>query len=542
MASGQSAVALPRASADASSARTAAALVLRVGALVAGAAALELLLMRAARLPAEAYARPVIVLELARHTVSGDAAGAALLVSLLAATVALAYSRSFGPRWESLERGELRWLVVLVAAILAWTFSSYDFNAWYARAHDIDRLLLIALLPCIWWRPVFVFPFLTLLVAVAWQTSWPIEGFSWAGPAPLIRVLFLFSAFMIAWPIRRIRAADLLFAIFCLVAAHYWVPGYRKLRLGWIEDDIVAFLLPATYANGWLGFLSAPTISHITRVLVALNWPMKVGTVLVEWGALVAIWRPTTLRLLLIGGIIFHIGIVLLSGIFFWAWMLLELMLLVLFLRRGAISRLPIFTLPHFLLSLLLIGAGAITFRAVSLSWMDSRVEYTYRMVGIGESGREYALPPAFFAPYDFQFTLNAFRYLVPAARMSITWGATGPITARRLAGVTTPDEVFALEAELGASAFVAGRSAAFDEFIRTFVPRRDTLVDFHWWSRFRAPPLLWTFPRRAPENGGDRLVSVVVREVTSLFDGVRYAEIRTLPVRVIDLPVTRQR
>ena len=51
-----------------------------------------------------------------------------------------------------------------------------------------------------------------------------------------------------------------------------------------------------------------------------------------------------------------------------------------------------------------------------------------------------------------------------------------------------------------------------------------------------RAPPLLWTFPRGEPSIGSDQIDRVVVWEITSLFDDLRYIEIRRVPVRVIEI------
>ncbi len=198
----------------------------------------------------------------------------------------------------------------------------------------------------------------------------------------------------------------------------------------------------------------------------------------------------------------------------------------------------PIFTRAHFLLSVVLIMGGGLWFRPVRLSWLDARATYTYRMVAEGESGRAYPLGPLFFAPYDFQFTLNAFRYLAPDPRLSVTWGASGdPATALALQRAVRPEEVLALEATLGQVRFDSARAAAFDRFIGRFVDNWNRRPrDWHWWTPWRAPPLLWTFPLRDPAAGDDRLVRVVVHEVVSMFDGERYLEIRDLPVRSIDV------
>lgn len=509
----------------------------RVGVLLSLFVGLELWLVRLTFLPEASYRRPVIVAEFARLLVPVHAGAVlALVVGGMCAAAALR-TRSLGPRWSDFDGGpRLQRLVVLVAAVLAWAYATYPYNFYFDQAHHVDRLLLLALVPLIFRRPVFVLPFLVVLLLILGQFSHPIGGFSRAGPMLLIRVLLLFAA---CWLVRigtgRGRAADFLFLLCCLIAAHYWVSGLGKVQIGWLTQDRIGWLLPATYASGWLAFLEPDTISAATRVLLALNWPMKIGTLLIECGALVALWRRGGLRALLIAWIALHTGIFLITGIFFWMWMLLDAAVLLLFLGPRA-PQLPIFTRPHAALSLLLIGGGELWFRPQELAWLDARVSYTYRMEAVGASGRSYTVPPRFFAPYDYQLTLGNFRYLTPAPHLAITWGATyQPELASALEHATSPERVLALEARVGDDAFDPARSATFDRFVQRFVGgRNQRRREWNWWTPWQAPPLLWTFARGPSPSTGDPIAAVVVRQVTSLFDDRSYREIRERTVRVI--------
>jgi hypothetical protein len=517
----------------------------RVGALLALAVVAEMWLMRLTHLPQASYSRRILAAEVVAPLVSGKPFFLVTLLGLLVATAAAARARSLGAGWQDFEHGgRLRALIVLVAAVLAWAYATYGYNFFLGQGHDLDRFLLLALVPLLAWRPVFVFAFLLVLLPILWQFGYPIGGFSWAAPMLLIRVLVLFGAL---WVVRtsmgRARTADFVFLLCCLIAAHYWVSGFGKLQLGWLARDRIGYLLPATYANGWLAFLEPDRIAELTRALLWLNGPAKLATLLIECGALFALWRRRTLRLFLVAWIGLHGAIFLATGIFFWKWMLLAAVVLLLFFgRRG--PQLPIFTRAHFLLSLVLIGGGALWFRPQKLAWLDARVSYTYRIEAVGQSGRSYSLPPRFFAPYDYQFTLGNFRYLVAAPHLPITWGAT---YRRELADAlqhsTTAEQVLALEAELGQNAFDPERSAGFDRFVQQFVGnwnRRQGARE--WWGLVQAPPLLWTFSRGPLPSAADPLVRIVVYQVTSLFDDEHYREIRVRPVREIPLPAPEPR
>jgi hypothetical protein len=511
----------------------------RTGALLALLVVLELWLVHLTRLPEASYGRPVLVVELARRLLSLRPGAVLTLVVIGLGTGAAFRARSLGPRWSDFEQAHrLRGLIVLVAAVLAWVYATYPYNFYFDQAYDFDRLFLLAMVPLVFWRPVVLFPFLLVLFPTLWQFSHPIGGFSPAAPMLLLRVLLLFAAY---WLVRvvtgRAHAADFLFLLCCLIAAHYWVSGFGKLQLGWLTRDRIGWLLPATYANGWLGFLEPEAISALTRTLLALNWPMKVGTLLIECGALIALWRRGGLRTLLVAWIGLHAGIFLLTGILFWMWMLLDAAVLVLFFGRRA-PELPIFTRPHFVLSLLLIGGGALWFRPQKLAWLDSRVSYAYRVEGVGESGRSYALSPRFFSPYDYQLTLGNFGYLTPAPHLAITWGATyQPELVAALEHATSAERVLALEARMGRDVFHVERSAIFDHFVQRFVGGWNQRGHGgRWWTPLQAPPLLWTFTRGPSPTAADPIARVVVHQVTTLFDDRRYLEIRERTVRVITL------
>jgi hypothetical protein len=513
----------------------------RAAALLTVAIALELLFRRVTSLPAGSYHEPSLILEVGRRLGSGDPAALLFTAGLLIAALMALARRSIGPAWNDFEHGPgLRWLVVITAFLLAWVHSTYAINLYFDRTHALDRILLIALVPLVWWRPIAVLPFVIVLLPIAGQFAHPIGGFSTASVGLLVRVLLYAGAF---WMVRtvtdRIGSADLIFLICCLVAAHYWASGLGKLQIGWPLHDQVAYLLPATYASGWLAFMEPATIGRLTAAIAPWNIVLKAGTLLLELGALFALAHRHVLRSLLAGWVVMHAAIFAISGIWFWEWMVLDTALLVLLFGRGAPDW-PIFRRPDFVLSLILIGGGALWFRPVALAWLDSPVSYAYRVEGIGASGRSYDLHPAFFSPYDYQFTLGDFHYLTRPPGLSITWGATQDLDALvALRSVRSAEELAAAEIAHGRTHFDQARSDQFDAFIRRFVGNWNARGGRRRGFGPAAPAKLWTFRRGAAPEADDPVTRVVVHQVTSLFDGRLYHEIRSRPVRTVDaIPV----
>lgn len=503
---------------------------------------LERWLMGLARLPEASYAGPVIaVAVLERFLVEpGFAPGFLLRIGVLAALVSLLVARfaTVRGRWSDLEQGALvRILVAVPTLLLAWDFATYDYNLYFDRSHLFDRLALAVLAGLVLWRPVFVLPFVTMAVAIIWQFNHPIGGYSVAEPFLLVRWLLLFFGFFL---VRAVgtghRASDFAFLAFTLLAASYFVAGLGKIRLDWFTQGDVALLLPATFANGWLGFLDHRTVGALTRALARVDWLLVAGMVVFECAAVLCLLRRGVFLFFLAAWPVFHLSVFALSGIFFWKWILLEVAILVLLLKR---PRAPVFSRRHFLLSVPLIFGGTIWFQPVNLSWYSAAVSYVYRFEGVGESGRRYSLPPGFFAPYDYQFTLGSFAYVSPYRQLDVVWGATRDRdAAAAMARAGARGDVEALERERGRWFFDAARAGRLDAFLQRFVgtynergSKRTPL------GAVAPPPHLWTFSGPDAFDGSEAITRVVVRQVTSFFDGRGYVELGPRPVRWVEIP-----
>lgn len=253
----------------------------------------------------------------------------------------------------------IRIIVGVCACLLSWIYSTYDYNHFFAHGHLIDRALLVALSLAILWRPVFVLPFLLVLWPMVGQFDVPIGGLSWAIPFLPARILLLFAASLLLGLINgKWQTFSFMFLLLCIVAGHYLPAGLGKLEIGWFVHDQLYYLLPTTYANGWLGFLEPSTIDSITRLQSYANWPLKLLTIVAECGSVFFLWRHQTIKWFLGVWIAFHVGIFFTSGICFWPWVVVDLTLLLLVWKQplwgpNQFGRL------HFVLSVLLIATSS---------------------------------------------------------------------------------------------------------------------------------------------------------------------------------------
>lgn len=507
----------------------------RSSALLAVYLILESAVKAASYLPQASYSQPFIIVELVKRMLSHPLPG--LIVALF---IFWRY-RSLSLKWSALEYGEgLRHFVTLLAFILAWTFATYDYNLYFAQGHYLDRVLLVLLAVLVYLRPIFAFAFIPFLLAVVRQFDYPMAQYPWTETNLLIRAMTLFAAsLLVNLVLDSRRTTTYVFLLLCLVASQYWGSGIGKYQLDWISHRHLNLLPLGAYANGWLSFLEPKSIVLMVKALEWLNWPLMLFTLVVEWGALLFLARRRTMIFFLLAFIVFHTGIFATTGMFFWKWIALEIGLLFFFLIYKQAQSIPLFTLRHFLVSLLLIGGAPYWFKPTNLSWYDTPLTYNYRLEGIGLSGARYNLPTHTFTPYGDMFTLGNFHYLNQGPQLTHIWGVTGNrAIADRLLGLRTADDIFAYESQLNRIPFHEQKSLLFDDFIVRFVHRlnqRRSKATF--FSILQPPDHLWSFPRDPVFTGQEPLSTVRVHQLTFLYNGEEIMEIRRRVVREIHIP-----
>lgn len=423
--------------------------------------------------------------------------------------------------WTSFESGKIiKRVVVIIALILAWYYSSYDYNFYFNQSHIFDRVLLVCFALAIYYRPIFILPFLLLLFSIMMQfASFPYYS-TGISPFLLIRILILFLAFVVYKLLfKRFELSIFVFLLCCLIGTHYFTPGYGKLNSEWIFNDHINYLIAATYPNGWLSFLNESSISSFIQFLDTFNGHLRVFTLIVECGVLFFFFHLKYLRFILTCAIVMHLGILMYSGIFFWMWILLHLTLLFILFKKD----LPIhniFNRYYFIAGLFLIGLGKFWASAGALSWLDSPLSYTYVIEAKTEDGEVLNLHPNFFSCYDYQFSLGNFKYLNEEPRLNIVWGATDQSTSHYLNSERSVKEIFEHETENGKIYKDEKSKQIFVDFIKKFIGNRNKNLkgEDNYTKYLQAPELYWSFPYDLPSKVNQKITEVTVNEITTYF------------------------
>ncbi len=433
--------------------------------------------------------------------------------------------------------------IVLLATLLCWWYVTYDYNLYFNQAHYLDRLLLIVLVFCIAWRPIFVLPFLLLVTALISQFLHPDPvSYSWAQPSMPLRLLTLFVTLHIFYAYHRERkkqkSSDWLLLSLCIIAAHYWGPAVGKMQLIWISYGHVHNIFQAAYANGWLVFLDTSQLSFLIRVLAEFDWFVRIATLTIQLAAVFLLWRRSFLIGLMTFWSLFHLGIFFVSGILFWQWIAIEIFAVWLLQTIWKDGASILFNRSHFVLSIFLIGTSMFWVRPVILAWYDTPISYTFRFEAIGKSGQRYTLPPRFFAPYDYPFTLGNFAYLLKSARLDVAWGGSqNREVADMLLQARTKEQIFEIEKQLNNNKFDQRKTENLEKFIRQFVINGNERGSKSTFFRpVQAPRQLWTFSRGSTYTFQEAIFKVNVYQATSWFDGNKYNEIDVKAVREISI------
>lgn len=442
--------------------------------------------------------------------------------------------------WIAFEKGKtIRILLFSAALMLSWKYVTADYNYYLNNWYLPDRIIL-ALLPfLILWRPFFLLPFLVALLTIIGQYQ-VLPVYSLAAESLLFRSQILFMSFFLIRVItNHFRYEEFIFLIGCLLGAHYFESGVLKLNPEWLLYDNVAYLLPNIYTSGWLSHLNPENITSITRTAGWVNVPIKLYTIVIECGMLFIFLNLRFTRFLFAGAIIFHLGIFLMTGIFFWMWILFLFVITVYVFNREDARIRRLFSRNYLLLSLPLIALGEFWCDPVGLAWHDSAINYTYKFQAEMDNGTQQLLPPDFFSPYYYQFTLGNFKYLSPHKLLPVVWGATNATTGRGLRNSPTIANALEYEQKAGRLFEDPDKKLFFEGFVQQFVGNWNTKSDKHHSINYLQPPrLLLNFPTKSSIPAGNKIINIRVLEITSYYSHAEgYKVIRTRMIGQIAIP-----
>ena len=468
----------------------------------------------------------------------------------IALAVVLAVPLVIWPRrvlagWQSVDLGGyLRAFAVALSALIAWPLATMGYNHFFDQAYVLDRALLVLGVALIAWRPVFLAPFLIVVYPMLWQLNVPdLRSPIFAHKLMVVQPLSAIAGWWLlrcALPFVTIK--HLVLVIAAMIAGRYWEAGLAKLLLNWPAHGEVHTALYAAYARGWLASWPVETVEHLGRI-IAWFTPMTGWSVVgFELAAVVLLLHRYAALVILALAIVFHVAVFVLLGFLFWTWIIVDVALLILLFRLHHVG-VPVFGPRALLLTIAPIALAGFWSHPPKLVWFDTPLSYAFHFEATGQNGTTYQLTASQFAPYSDSFTMAAFSGLFQDhAAMTGAYGITrSPKILDLIERIKAPEDVIALEKEAGEP-----------RYSKEFSDRLATFISQYWENKSRTgerltalgyvepPRQFWSMPRADMDllvyDGSTPVTQVVIRGVTTWFDGEHIQHVRTEEVLRVDV------
>ena len=422
-------------------------------------------------------------------------------------------------RWRNFESGSnLKYFIFFIAFILAWAYSTYDYNLYLNQAHYFDRFFLVFSAGLILIHPAFTTLFVPVLLIVISQFNYPLIHFSINDKFLPCNMLLAFIAFMHLVGLTKIlnrkfaRSEELLqggknkitkailyffpvnlidvkikwkiflYLILCICASFYFVPGLKKL---WISPHIYEWLFFNELQMhtlwkmdmGWLAFLDEVTKQQIFEWVKDFNKFMMVGATGLEIFAIFILYNRKLNIFFLLSFCALHLMIFAESGILFWKWILVDIALVALLLSLKQKPFEDVFNRKYFVLSVLVILFSIFYFRPTPLGWWDTRNYFKFQVEGVGESGKTYRIQDSFMDPFHMLFIFQRYDYILDEKLLHPP-GSTADFQYFNAVKNAGKDGLPVLKEKLGRNSYDEERAEQFDEFIKTFFKNLNHRMD----------------------------------------------------------------
>lgn len=318
--------------------------------------------------------------------------------------------------WQDIPGGEqVRLVACVLAFVVAWKAATEDFDLAVERADTAERWITPLVAALVWWSP-------SLLIAVLALLSYPLNAWRHHSALPLrvLAIVLAYSAVSSVAPLFFGEKTDsrcfvdqqlLLFLLVTVQVSHYFATAIAKARLGphwysWVPDNRLHHLMASSYSWGWARFVPWPQFLKGVNTVKKLEKPMQMLTFAFELLSPLALIEPSFALALCAFASLFHVGVLVASGIFFWEWIFANAGIgyLLLTLQRDAPSAFGWHALVVGLLLMLIFPARGKLWIPVPLGWWDTPFTQRVYWKVIGKSGKTYGLYNNFLCPHERQY------------------------------------------------------------------------------------------------------------------------------------------
>ncbi|MEJ8474055.1 hypothetical protein [Roseibium algae] len=219
-------------------------------------------------------------------------------------------------------------------------------------------------------------------------------------------------------------------AFLTLVAVHfanYFYSAVAKMLLGggpflWVTTNPTEILAYDAWYGGFFPLAQWETLS--VALLAGLTFMRPLSNILLFAGQIISVaclWRRWSMIAITLFYDLTHVTIFLVSGIFFWKWILLNLLLV------SAMRMVPYAALraPLLIVNSAVLICSPLIFKVVWLGWYDTPALTRNVVVAVLEDGRELEVPSNYFGTISLMVAQHDLGRPQPGHFPTGTWGST---------------------------------------------------------------------------------------------------------------------
>ncbi|WKN41786.1 hypothetical protein [Tunicatimonas pelagia] len=319
-----------------------------------------------------------------------------------------------------------RYVILTLLLIQTYAITFLEYNHYHDKWFWADRILLAVLAIYTAFNPYALVIYLVELVLLVGQLEFPsVIGYDHTHKSLVMPLLISFWVFLVIHRLsgRRVKWPLYTLFIFSLLASWYLQAGIAKVKLNWQTDNNLYNMLAASVDAGWLHNLSEIALQSVATLVQENYLLLQYGGLAVEliFPLLLVINRRIAI-FCFINFIIFHLMVYVVSGIFFWQWIIMETVIIAVLLYRPQ-STAVLFTRPYWALFALLLILNPLFIHITPLAWLDCGFINSYTFYLRNDTGEKQRLDSSFFSPYDVGFAKNRFTYTNPDNVVAKTLG-----------------------------------------------------------------------------------------------------------------------
>lgn len=458
--------------------------------------------------------------------------------------------------WDKLNLGSAKWYLLGNVVLLGWFSAFYEYNYFFASGHWWDRVLVVGFSLLSFLHPVFVAPLLITSLVIFSQllamstSNFTIGSFMFLDVMPIYQMLFLGVSFLYLRTVTNLRVSALWLGWILVVASNYFYTGLAKAHAGthlldWALNYRPDYFFGWARYRDWVDFWPQFLQDQMLVFLRTFRQPINFATFLGELAMIFVLLNQWVTFTLLIFSTLLHLAIFTFSGMLFWKWIVVNVLLILTLYGADTELYAPDSHRAVFVCSILFV-LGLSMFHGQYLAWWETPYMHRYDVEVQTTTEQRYTLPPSSFGPYAryFHFQESRHNYVLDEKILRTFTNDRNLALSinERLTGTAKLNRV---KKELGTNYYHPEKANEFRNFLEQFITNHTKYkTRLHRWLGYISPPAHipgYTSDRYTPLTkieGRPAKISLVFRE--AYFDGEEFHP--ATEKTILDIPLNDTR